>query len=78
LLPTKDLCSCGRASARHYLRFMHPVSWFRSSPYHRYQAPRELRNQNDTGNQYVDSVLRFRNSPGIRYRDHANFGIGTL
>jgi len=54
------------------------VLWFRSSRYHRYRSRSELRNRNDTRNQWVASVLRFRNSPGVRYRDRANFGIGTL
>ena len=54
------------------------VSWFRSSPHHRYLPPGELRNQNDTTNQQPASVHRSRNLPGARYRDEADFGIGTL
>src|SRR6185312_15282686 len=54
------------------------VSWFRSSQSLISSSSRELRNQNDTRIQQIASVLQFRNSPRARYRDCANFGIGTL
>src|SRR5438477_7551519 len=44
----------------------------------RYRSPSELRNQNDTRNQYVASVLSIPKFAKKRYRDVANFGIGTL
>ena len=44
----------------------------------RYRSPSELRNQNDTRNQYVASVLSIPKFAKRRYRDVANFGIGTL
>src|SRR5258706_7356977 len=44
----------------------------------RYRSPSELRNQNDTRNQYVASVLSIPKFVERRYRDVANFGIGTL
>src|SRR5712675_2616062 len=44
----------------------------------RYRSPSELRNQNDTGNQYVASVLSIPKFAERRYRGVANFGIGTL
>src|SRR6266700_3853327 len=44
----------------------------------RYRSPSELRNQNDTRNQYVASVLWIPKFAKRRYRDVANFGIGTL
>src|SRR5256885_15587095 len=44
----------------------------------RYRSPSELRNQNDTKNQYVASVLPIPKFAKRRYRDIANFGIGTL
>src|SRR5258708_34022749 len=44
----------------------------------RYRSPSELRNQNDTRNQYVASVLSIPKFAKRRYRDVSNFGIGTL
>src|SRR6266704_1672242 len=44
----------------------------------RYRSPSELRNQNDTRNQYVASVLSIPKFAKRRCRDVANFGIGTL
>src|SRR5260221_7605565 len=44
----------------------------------RYRPPSELRNQNDTRNQYVASVLSIPKFAKRRYREVANFGIGTL
>src|SRR5256885_2379341 len=44
----------------------------------RYRSSSELRNQNDTRNQYVASVLSIPKFAKRRYRDVANFGIGTL
>src|SRR5712671_592494 len=44
----------------------------------RYRSPSELRNQNDTRNQYVASVLSIPKFAKRRYRDVADFGIGTL
>src|SRR5882762_1899514 len=44
----------------------------------RYRPPSELQNQNDTRNQYVASVLSIPKFAKRRYRDVANFGIGTL
>src|SRR6266699_6903987 len=44
----------------------------------RYRSPSELRNQNDTRNQYVASVLSIPKFAKRRYRDVTNFGIGTL
>src|SRR5258706_15735193 len=40
----------------------------------RYRSPSELRNQNDTRNQYVASVLSIPKFAERRYRDIANFG----
>src|SRR6266436_4214514 len=44
----------------------------------RYRSPSELRNQNDTRNQYVASVLSIPKFAKRRSRGVANFGIGTL
>ena len=44
----------------------------------RYRSPSELRNQNDTRNLYVASVLSIPKFAKRRYRDVADFGIGTL
>src|SRR5437660_11096938 len=44
----------------------------------RYRSSSELRNQNDTRNQYVASVLSIPKFAKRRYREVANFGIGTL
>src|SRR5712672_2095844 len=44
----------------------------------RYRSPSELRNQNDTRNLYVASVLSIPKFAKRRYRDVANFRIGTL
>src|SRR6266849_3392536 len=44
----------------------------------RYRSPSELRNQNDTRNQYVASLLSIPKFAKRRYRDVTNFGIGTL
>src|SRR5258706_392684 len=51
------------------------VSKFATFPY---RSPSELRNQNDTRNQYVASVLSIPKFAKRRYRDVVNFGIGTI
>src|SRR5438270_9462083 len=54
------------------------VSWFRNSQDYLYSAPCEFRNRNDTRNQQFASVLSILKFAGCRYRDQANFRIGTL
>ncbi len=49
-----------------------PVSWFGSSQAAN-QAPGELRNQTTLEFNELAGVLRFRNSPGARHENHANF-----
>ena len=77
-LPRTGMRLSRAAENTHVGGILQLVSRFRSSPYHRYQVRGELRNQNDTRNQLVASVLSISKFAGARSSDVANFGIGTL